>query len=133
MVNCFDDPYWWRDKNLIQKYHIPRFEKAKNVEGLTFSSLTLLFSTSYRALWSQVFEKQLQNSDELDRKNIHKKLEYIRKFRNLVAHHETIRKKSSNRALEYMHSLLVLIDPKSAEWFFMMKENIDINLKELPN
>ena len=133
IVYDFDDQFWWRNKRLIHSYHFQRFERAKNVEGLTLSSLTLLFSASYRELWSDVFHPAMQNPENLNRKVFHANLEYVRIFRNIVAHHEVIKKKYCLRALENMHSLTLAIDPYVADWLLQKKQEIEELMNKTSN
>ena len=60
-------------------------------------------------------------------------LEYVRIFRNIVAHHEVIKKKYCLRALENMHSLTLAIDPYVADWLLQKKQEIEELMNKTSN
>ena len=125
------DALWWRNESIIKRRHLNVFQRAKNAQGFTFSSLVLLFSKSYKKLWHEALEKSLIPSSTISRSQFHSNLEYIRQFRNIIAHHEPLNAKNVLRALEYMVEVLDSIDPIAAEWLVQSKNQITKDLNTL--
>lgn len=133
LFEVYQNDKWWLNNRLIKSQHVLRYQKAKNIQGLTLSSLTLLFSAAYKETWEKVFFPSLLNPRGINRSQFHKRLEYVRKFRNIIAHHGYLRKSNVIQSLIYMYSIASAIDPKAADWLFKTKKAIEELMKEIPN
>jgi hypothetical protein len=133
IVNYQKDSQWWKNSRLVHPHHLSRFSNVENVQGLTLASVILIFSSTYKILWENAFTFALSEPTTIDRKTFHNKLEYIRKFRNIIAHHGYLRKLNVIQALDFMQSLLEAIDPRAAKWLIGERLKFAKNLNALPD
>ncbi|MBF0368462.1 MAG: Abi family protein [Magnetococcales bacterium] len=122
----YDDPIFLE---ILQSHHKNALNKARNalarenkpispggiVAELSFGFWTGLLGPKYAVLWNRYLYQSFPNK-KLQRKQCHKSLNRIRRFRNRIAHHEPI----LSRDLEYDHRLIIeiisWIDPIAAQW-----------------
>lgn len=100
---------------------IERLEKGKLVTrgrvvaGVSFAFWAGLFGRRYEELWRQRLRSAFPH-ENLTRKDLSARLRLVQRFRNRVAHHDSLLDQDTQGRLEDMLTIAGWIDPAAREW-----------------
>lgn len=93
-----------------------RDARGQIIAGLSFGFWTALFKAPYEDLWRSALTHALPGTPSGSRKNVTVALERTRKFRNRLAHHDSLLAQDILLELDTMLSIVEWIDPDARTW-----------------
>ncbi|WP_074852629.1 hypothetical protein [Gordonia westfalica] len=93
-----------------------RDARGQIIAGLSFGFWTAFFKAPYEDLWRSALTYALPGTPSGSRKNVIVALERTRKFRNRLAHHDSLLAQDILLELDTMLSLVEWIDPDARIW-----------------
>ncbi|HEY9311530.1 hypothetical protein [Williamsia sp.] len=93
-----------------------RDSRGQIIAGLSFGFWTELFKAQHEDLWRGALTRALPGTPQGKRKNVTIALERTRKFRNRLAHHDSLLSQDIPLQLETMLSIAEWIDPDARAW-----------------
>jgi hypothetical protein len=91
-----------------------RITRGRVIAALSFGFWSGLFGGQYEELWRQQLRHAFPGAKE--RKDLSTRLEPLRRFRNRLAHHDSILAQPVKERHAQMLEIIGFIDPEAAEW-----------------
>lgn len=111
---------------------IERLEKGKDltrgrvVAALPFAFWASLFSRHYEELWRHHLRLVFPAGHSLMRKDLSARMKLLQRFRNRVAHHDSLLSQDVSSRLEDMLTIAGWIDPAARIWLRERNEAFDV-------
>lgn len=111
---------------------IERLEKGKDltrgrvVAALPFAFWASLFSRHHEELWRHRLRLTFPAGDSLTRKDLSARMKMLQRFRNRVAHHDSLLSQDVSSRLDDMLTIAGWIDPVARAWLHERNEAFDV-------